>query len=393
MLLLVVAPSVLLPVGGIAAEVASGRRADLGDLGNLSQASSESAASRIRARNAERAIRTYHAMQRHLFDPENELYRTRVGEPEVATVWGMGEATAATMMLRRLPGHGGRFGADVRARLRGLELFWDPGPGTAGYDAGVRAPLGAGGHKYYDDNEVIALELLRLYRVEGDPLALSRARGIFDLVASGWDDDPAHACPGGVFWTQWPGSEERGSAVTAMGAELALGLHEITGEPAYLEWGVRMYQWVDTCLRAPDGTYWNSIEPDGHVHTQLWSYNQGAMIGASLLLARATADPGYVARAQEIAAAASACCLENAASQPSIFQSMFFSHLLTLGAETGDPRYRRAVQAYADGRWRRDRDGATGMFHDGPGPPTLLDQAAMIKIYAMLACEACEQAG
>lgn len=393
MLLLIVAPSVLVPVGGIAAEVGTAEGVYGRDLGNRGQASG-GVGSRIRARNAERAIRTYQAMQRHLFDPETELYRTDVWDPAYATVWGIAEATAATMMLRLLPRDGGRFEADVRARLRGLELYWDPGPDTAGYDSGLRAPLGAGGHKYYDDNEVIALELMRLHRMEGDPLALSRARAVFDLVVSGWDHDQGHACPGGVFWTQWPGSRERGSAVTAMGAELALRLHEATDDPAYLDWGVRMYQWVDTCLRAPDGTYWNSIEPDGHVHTQLWSYNQGAMIGASLLLARATADPAYVARAAEIAEAASACCLEADAAQPPVFQSMFFSNLLMLGAETGDARYRRTVQAYADARWRGKRDGATGLFHEEPGrPPILLDQAAMIKIYAMLACEACEQAG
>ena len=46
------------------------------------------------------------------------------------------------------------------------------------------------------------------------------------------------------------------------------------------------------------------IDPDGAVVEERWTYNQGAMVGAGLLLAEATGDPGYLAQATATAAAA-----------------------------------------------------------------------------------------
>ena len=59
---------------------------------------------------------------------------------------------------------------------------------------------------------------------------------------------------------------------------------------------------------------------------------------------------------------------------------------MLLGGTSGDPRYRRAAQRFADDAWANVRDSASGLFFSGPsGTTQLLDQAAMVQVYALLA--------
>jgi hypothetical protein len=44
-----------------------------------------------------------------------------------------------------------------------------------------------------------------------------------------------------------------------------------------------------------------------------------------------------------------------------------------------------AVRAFGDEAWAQARDPHTGLFSFGKSGPTLLDQAAMIQVYADLA--------
>jgi hypothetical protein len=60
-------------------------------------------------------------------------------------------------------------------------------------------------------------------------------------------------------------------------------------------------------------------------------------------------------------------------------------NLLLLGAADGDPRWRVAVQAYADAAWATARDPLTGVFRFGRPRGSLLEQAALTQIYALLA--------
>jgi hypothetical protein len=69
--------------------------------------------------------------------------------------------------------------------------------------------------------------------------------------------------------------------------------------------------------------------------------------------------------------------------------AIFFRNLLQLSALTGDAAYRSAMQAYADAAWDNAaiRDSATDLFRfeGARSPCTLLDQAAMVQLLALLA--------
>lgn len=349
--------------------------------------------------SAARAAASYRALQRHLA-ADHGLYleaypRPSEGNP-YSYVWPYSQAMVGTLTLAGMPG-GGRYAGDVADRLRALEAYWNADTDPPGYDSYLRPPLGQGGDKFYDDNEWIGLALVQHHKRTGDPAALSRAEQIFDLVVHGWDADPSHPCPGGVYWTQAPWSQDRNTVSNGPGAELGLQLYLRTHRPEYLTWAKRMFAWADTCLLAPNGLYWDHIDLKGTIEKTQWSYNQGVMLGAATLLYQATGDRSYLEKARAIARAALAFYGANDRwfTQPARFNAIFFKNLLILQAQSPDPAYRRAIQRYADAVWDRFRDGRTGLFPvdlnsglfttNGTVQVTLLEQSAMVQIYGLLA--------
>jgi uncharacterized protein YyaL (SSP411 family) len=279
-----------------------------------------------------------------------------------------------------------------------FDPYWDAAASPPGYTASVRAPRGDGAQKYFDDNAWVGLALVQRYRLTGDAAALARAQEVFAFDVSGWDDDLTHPAPGGVWWAQaLPNSRfrHRNTISTSASAELALQLYDVTGQadPFLLEWGRRMYDWVDTYLRGPNGLYGDHVDLAGVVDGGQLSYNQGTMIGSAVMLSRFTGDPSYLARARDIANTALQTWQPGGFSQAPGYNAVFFRNLLLLQAATGDSRYRDAMEAYGDTVWDTLRDPTTGLFAFRYGrfrsadSFRLLDQASMLQVYAGLALE------
>lgn len=166
----------------------------------------EPAEERSRAVQVERALASYEAMQRYLYaDDGSSLYLEHFPRaPEDRTYsfeWPFSQAHVATLDLTGLPGRVGRqLSDDLADREVGQERYWNAEGGTTGlpgYDSYPRAPYGDGGDMFYDDNEWVALADVQEHLATGDPEALERAREIFELVVSGWDDDPTTPRPAG----------------------------------------------------------------------------------------------------------------------------------------------------------------------------------------------------
>jgi hypothetical protein len=332
--------------------------------------------------DAKHAVAAYSALQRYLYVPGQKLYK---GDPYSYT-WPFSQALAATVALGGIPG--AHYSGDVRDRLDGLDAYFDASGAPPGYDGQVRPPLGKGGDKYYDDNEWIGLALLRRWRETHSAALLTRVRTIFGLVGSGWDPDQAHPCPGGVLFNNSPKNTDRNTVTNAPGALLAAELYAATGNLDYLLWSIQMYEWVRNCLAGPDGLYLDHISFDGKIDATTWSYNQGTMTGAAVVLYRVTGDKTYLAQAQQLARAAFPRFSGNrllTADRP-FFLAIYFENLLLLDATRPDPHYRKAMQQFADAAWRKVRDKSTGLF-DFPQERNVevLNQAAMIRIYADLA--------
>jgi len=348
------------------------------------------------ARDVERAVAAYRAMQEHLYVGDgSQLYLERTvptaDDRPYSFEWPFSQAHVATLDLTGIPGRVGRsFQDDLADRKAGQERYWNAAGGTTGkpgYDSYARAPYGDGGDMFYDDNEWVALAKVQEYLQTGDREALKRAKQIFSLVETAWDTDTTHAAPGGVFWTQAPWSTDRNTVSTIPGAELAVRLYLITKDRSYLEWAMRSVAWTDANLLAPNGLYWDNVKLDGTIDKTQWSYNQGTPIGTYTLLYEATGDRSYLKKAQAIAAASLAYYLEDGRleAQPIYFNSIYFKNLQLLESVTGGHTYRDAQQAYADGLWSDVRDPAIDLFPVGGTATTLLDQAAVVQLYATLA--------
>jgi hypothetical protein len=329
-----------------------------------------------------RAKSAYKAMQKHLYVPDARLYR---GSP-YSYVWPFSQAFAATVAMGSLPGVGGHYDRDVRDRLAGLDAYWNPDRTPPGYEGSVRPPIGRGGDVSYDDNEWIGLELLRRYGKTHADFMLKRAQDLFGLVVAGWDADPSHPCPGGVPFSLAADNRDRNTVSNAPGAELGLRLYLVTLDTAYLDWSKRLYDWVRSCMLAPTGLYADHIDLDGRLDPTVWSYNQGTMIGANVLLWKATGGAGYLRRARSLARVSLGYFTDaRLREQPPYFVAIFFDNLRDLDRVRPNAGYRAAVRTYADWAWRKRRNKKTGLFDFQTDGGRVLEQAAMVRVYATLA--------
>ena len=232
-----------------------------------------------------------------------------------AQLWPFGRALAATLDVAGIdPAMTGNSdaGSDIEDHLRILERYWDPAGPQPAYCSDVTG-ASRRGDRYYDDNAWIGLALVQLERMHPGLGPIERAAQLFEFAAHGW----AGQLGGGVFWVeQGRGTgmrnRDRGTVSNAPNAELGLHLSELgrleaRARPATPE---DMYRWVLATLdrsrsgdRPGTGLFWDKIRADGTIDRATWSYNQGGMIGASVLFARLRPDERrvYLERAEAIA--------------------------------------------------------------------------------------------
>jgi hypothetical protein len=364
--------------------------------------------------NPARALLAYKAMQQSFYIPGTGLYE---GEP-YSYLWPFSQALAATVSVSNIPGQGRSAAAsyprELHVRLYGLGKYWGPAgqtlpgeqpegeeevaegetPETAGiapttmpsFNGNVVPP---GGVSYYDDNEWVGIELMRLYKQHHEALALEKAEQIMAFVMAGWQANPKLACPGGVPFSDSPSNTDRNTVTDGPAAELGVQLFRITGNGAYLQFAQMAYEWVRSCLMSPTGMYLDHIRPHGVVGQALWSYNQGSMIGAGVLLYQATGDGAYLYQARQTAKAAlSYFTIGRLLSENPFFPAVYFRNLMYLDAVTHDPPGARLAQSYVDSLWVHQRL-TSGLFVFGSPPSSqLLTQAAVVQIYALLATPA-----
>lgn len=334
---------------------------------------------------AVRAQIAYAAMQsRYYIGGSSSLYRD-VGR-SVSDAWPYGQALAATISVAALPNMYGRYLPDLTARLRGLALYADTtDPQPAGYQSAPGPPYGRGGARFNDDNEWLGIELLRLFHISHQQSLLDAASGLLQMVTVQWSASSPD-CAGGVPWSPTVNGD-RNTVSNATGAELAAQLYLTTPNPVFLDWSKAMYEWTRACLLAPDGLYGDHIGADGTFDSTEWTYNQGTMIGTGAMLYQATRNPVYLDEALQTANIAIAKFTPEAlAQQPISFDAIFIRNLLLLGTVSGDSRYGAYTTAFADDAWANVRDPQSNLFLADPlGGTQLIDQAAMVQVYALLA--------
>jgi hypothetical protein len=297
--------------------------------------------------DAHRAAAGYAALQRYLVDPKTGEFREQVGSRAPAHAWPVSQALAAAIAV----------GAPARFAL------------VAKYRSGPVYAAWPGGDVYWDDNEWLAQDFL----ADGRPASVARATAIFAAVVHAWDADGTKPCAGGVQWTDAAGNDDRNTVSTVNGALVGFELNARRPSASVLYWSRRMLDWVNGCMLADDGLTSDHIDHSGNVDPTHWSYNEGSLIGALVL-------DGQVATAEQLADRALQYYAGRWSTEPPEFAAIFFVNLLRLAAVDGRADYVAAAQAYADEMWGTRRDARTGLYG-----PRLLDQAALVRLYAELA--------
>jgi hypothetical protein len=365
-----------------------------------------------------RALVGYAAMQQSFYIPGSGLYE---GEP-YSYLWPFSQAFAATISVASISGQAasqaGTHSREVQARLVGLGKYWaspspvagkaptgeqpegeEPGEGSEPAEApGVAPPelpsfngevVPPGGASYYDDNEWIGIELLRLYKLRHEAGSLEKAEQIMAFVMAGWESNPKLACPGGVPFSDSPSNTDRNTVTDGPAAELGAQLFRITGNLVYLGFAQEAYQWVRRCLTESGGLYADHIRLHGAIDPSEWSYNQGSMIGAGVLLYQATGNTEFLYQARQTASASLAYfTIPRLLSENPFFPAVYFRNLMYLDAVTHDPPGPKLAQTYVDSVWVHQRL-SDNLFAFGSPPSTqLLYQAAVVQIYALLSTPA-----
>lgn len=324
------------------------------------------------------------------FDARQGLFGARrpLGSRSFVHLWPFACAWSAMETAASLEGDiGSRAAAVADVLTRGLGAYAPPAPGRGaplGYESSVTPPRGPGGDVFYDDNAWVALALLARHRRCKDSVSLDLARRVVAFCCSGWSTEPGWPVPGGIFWKVRSAGRGRNACANAPVAAAAARVHALTGDPGTLEWAVRIYDWVRAALLGADGLYLDRIAPDGTRAPERWTYNQGSMIGAGVLLAEATGERRFL----DDAVATSRAALAHygvevlVRSHGPAFNAIFFRNLFLLDLAAPDPRIPALAAAYGDAAWEQR-----------PRSPSLLARARvdrttaapLVELYALLA--------
>ena len=303
-------------------------------------------------------------------------------------LWPYADAWSAVCTLAVLGGHT-EVDALLRGFLQGLRAYHRghrsdlAGTDPIGFESVPPFPHGPGGDVFYDDNTWLGLAICHHHVLTGSDKAAGLSRRLLDFVLTGWSTNTAWSNPGGIRWKVPASNSSRNTCSNAPVAELAALVGMRDGDETKLDWAKRIYEWVHESLGSSGGLYLDQIAADGTVLPDIWSYNQGTMIGAGVLLHRATRKADYLTRARRTARAAlQYFSLDRLVGQGAAFNAVFFRNLLLLDGVSPDRAYRALAQEYGDRMWIERRDPLTGLFIGGKS--FLNDTAPMVQIYALL---------
>ena len=296
--------------------------------------------------------------------------------PPPATTSSVGELAAARAAQARDTGVDGLVcSAEEAANLRGI------------YDGTVAPPAGPGGAKYYDDNDWVGIELMRVYKHDARTRPCSAApRAIMAFEMAGWQGSPELGCPGGIPFSNQLENTDRNTITTAPAAELAVQLYRATDNPQYLQFadtGLRMGAHVPAAAERPVRRPHQPARRRRTAPLELHPGRDDRRRHAALPGDRQR-RPTSTRRGRPPRPRSPTSRRERLGAENPFFPSVYFRNLLYLDSVTHDPPGPKIAQAYVDYAWQHLRL-ANNLFVAGSPPlGQLLVQAAIVQIYALL---------
>jgi len=312
---------------------------------------------------------------------------------KVCELWPYSGVISAYNALAAHPAYGERYYPALRQVLAGLETYYDPAGQPTGYDSYILAEGGA--QKYYDDNEWLGLEFIRAFHTLKDNRYLEKAIEMFRYAISGWSD----AMGGGIYWRE-KDPDTKNTCSNGPAAVLALQLYEETQERFYLEWALKILDWLKPLKSPVKGVYLDAIKQDGAIDERTFTYNSGTPIHANALLYKITGENQYLNEANFLAGASYRhfARLEAQSGLKFLPNTPWFNAVLLRAYlelyhvdPSHDPVYLLFIKANLEYAWKHARAADLSFSPDWTGHIDLdsdvrwlLDQAAMVELYALL---------
>lgn len=287
-----------------------------------------------------------------------------------ASVWGLSQPLAAAVSMVRL---GTLDPAALDPLLEVLERYrigdaYGPFPGDA--------------NRYYDDNAWIGLDLVGVHLATGDAGALAGAERVLRFLREG-----EHR-RGGVRWVEQSGSP-RNTCSTGPSAQLALWVHELTGDQEALAFAQRCRAFLAGTLQREDLLYADNIDQAGRIDEAVYSYNQGTPVGVDVQLHRVTGDESFLDAASAAAQASLAHFGDGDRlwTHAPCFNAIWLRNLVLLDAVRPVPGLWSLIDGYAERLWTEGRNPSTGWFTEGGigayERGGVLDQGGVAQILAL----------
>jgi predicted alpha-1,6-mannanase (GH76 family) len=237
---------------------------------------------------------------------------------------------------------------------------------------------------FYDDENWMALALLRAHALTHDPKYLAQARVLYTDIMAAWDTTCCGPKPGGLWWNR--PHAQKATAINAGAVITGARLAERTGDASYLAFAKKTFDyWASVAIDPQTHQVTDHVSSAGVFVPWKFTYNEGLMIGAALELARATGDATYAATADAIAGFVVAHETVASSAGPVLsdgtngscggdcaaFKGIAFRYLVALArARPATPSYRATLAGSAEAIWGLARDPNAALFAvDWMGPP------------------------
>lgn len=266
----------------------------------------------------------------------------------------------------------------IKSVLKTIESYYNSHPPAPGYQAYVA--MDGKDTRYIDDNQWIGIAAIDAYHRTRKKEYLDLSVLIYRFMMTGYDT----VSGGGLYWRENDYSTKN-TCSNGPGVVLALQLYKATGEKEYLQTGLDIFNWTNKHLLSPKGVYYDNIRmKDLRIDSTAYTYNVGTMLQSNVLLFQITKNESYLKEAKRLAEASrNYFYRNNRLSGLYWFNAVMLRGYIELYHVTKDKKLLQFFADDAEQIWEKERDSLDLLGRKKA--KTLIDQAAMLEIYARLA--------
>lgn len=233
--------------------------------------------------------------------------------------------------------------------------------------------------RFYDDNEWIAIALMDAYQRTHNKQYLETSKLIYRFLLTGYNQ-----IGGGGFYWEEGNLKSKNTCSNGPGVLVALRLYQATKENAYLDTAISVYNWTKEYLQSPVGVYFDAVKlPSMTIDSALYTYNAGSMLQSAVILYNITHDRTYLNDAIKVADASVKQFYKDGKLPGNYwFNAVLLRGFVELYKVEKDKKRLQFFIDDANRIWKTERD-ANNLLGQKP-VKTLIDQSAMLEIYARL---------